>query len=223
MELSHEYVAAPLTTQIKALTDVVRATNDLISSIEKADTQANGLAVSYQVGDAWASFFDREAQFERNLAIMASDMTKAMSEENAWSLLHGWQAAGRIERPQPIDDLRMHLQEFVSAAVLARDALQKGNAPSRTKGDAFQEFVAALFSWRDEHRITAGVSKASSNCGRLTQLVKAILGEVPVIYDSQGQKAPKQIRRPTVADTSLAEAIGDAAKAFEEKRPGNAK
>ncbi|KKC34607.1 hypothetical protein WH91_01795 [Devosia psychrophila] len=221
MSLNHEYAAAPLSEQVQAVKRVSAAAGELLNAIEAANTQANGRAVSNNMGEAWATIYDREAEHDRNVNVMVEDLCQVMSEDDAWSLVRSWYAAGRILRPEPVADTIIHLGELATAARLAYVALENGTAPSTTKGGAFQEFIGVMYEWKAAHRITAGVNKGSANSagGRLTRLVKAILDQVPILKDDSGKALEKQMRRAVVADGSLAEAIGKARDAYEANRP----
>lgn len=219
MLLNHEYAAAPLNDQVKALRRVSAAAQELIAAIGAADSEAHGQAVSYQVQEAWEKLYDHGAEFDRDVGIMADDLQQVMSEDDAWSLIAGWRAAHRIVRPEPVADFVVRLNEFGAAARLAVVGLEKGSAPKNASGGAFQEFIGRLYEWRDQFRYDFGVSNSLADGGRLTQLVKAVIAQVPEIKDTHGQLARKQMRRAHIADTSLADAISTAQKSYEANRP----
>jgi hypothetical protein len=84
------------------------------------------------------------------------------------------------------------------------------------EGSAWVEFVGQLSEWLAASGFPTGASKSNAfgNNGKITALVKAINEIIPEQVDSEGKRLPRQMRRVSISDDSLAGSIIDARKEY---------
>ncbi len=189
--LSFEHDAAGLPAQVEAVEKAAKACIPLIEALELIETDPLGNLLTGLVSDKW---------------------------QESRGHVHD---ARKLGSPRIGADLLAQLKELQGALKLTTAELRSGRRNS-VKGDAFDEFVGRLDEWQELHGFGLGAYKydthGNGNFGRLTELVKAIIGEVPLLYDDQGKLLAKQIRPHKRTDHALGEAVVKARKEHKSHR-----
>ncbi len=229
MLLSHEHSAVSLGQQAKAVHKAVVACSNFIDALQTIQRTEYGTLLSGLVTDKWEEIRGREAEAERNQKVMAADIDalngrwqSVLRDENepedgeqasiGWQFIREWKANGRIETPSVGEDLLVQLWEVQQALKVTHAEIKSAKTFKNTKGEAFEHLVGRLDEWQENHGLGIGASKQGvhGSYGKLTNLVKAIIGEVPILRDADGKPEAKQIRRHIASDLALAEAVLDA-------------
>ncbi|ODT80979.1 MAG: hypothetical protein ABS76_14425 [Pelagibacterium sp. SCN 64-44] len=224
--LNHEHQAEPLSRQQEQLKNAAKKAQSLLEALDTLNRPEMGTAVHSLVGDFWEQNTRRGAENERMEAGARSALSQTLklngfddevSDELTTAIFQDWYASGFLTRPHLTEDFLIQLRELNEALAMAA----RSENLSVRAGSGFDELVGRLFEWRYDCRLQLSSIKQSefNNHGKMTYLVKAILGLVPEFLDEAGNKLPVQIREPVVADATLAGRILDARKRYEAARP----
>jgi hypothetical protein len=236
--LSHEHNAVSLSEQAKATHKAVVACEVLIEALQTIQQPQYGTLLSGLVTDKWEEVRGRQRDAERNQSAMADDIDaldgrrlsllrsdgEPEEEEGSvgWELIRSWRSAGRIEVPSVGEDLLVQLREVQHALKIAHSEIKSGKTYKTVKGEAFDALVGRLDEWQDRHGLGIGATKQGDHgsYGRLTNLVKAVLAEVPILRGDDDKPLDRQIRRPVVSDASLADAVLEARTDYRSRKQG---
>lgn len=227
--LNHEYQAAPLSEQKKALIDASKKSDALLESLQHLETQELGYAVSGLISEEWERNTNRQAEFERMERRAAEAMAATFTgwglsaeqaDEVAWAFVRDWRANLLLRAPTLGPDFMEHLFEARQALGLARSRLDSDGALTKD-GDAFAELVGQLFEWSDANylQLKSYPNNEYGNHGRMTALVKEIVRLVPEVTDDNGRLAPRQMRPENASDATWAERILTAKGRYEARSP----
>lgn len=224
--LNHEHQAEPISRQQEQLKDAAKKAQALLEALDTLNRPEMGTAVHSLVGDFWEQNTRRGAENERmdhrarsalSQTLKLNGLDEEVSDELTTAIFQDWYASGFLTRPQLTEDFLVQLRELNGALAMAA----RSESLSVRAGSGFDELVGRLFEWRHDCRLPLSATKQSefNNHGKMTYLVKAILGLVPEFSDEAGNKLLTQIREPVVADATLAGRILDARKRYEVARP----
>jgi len=219
--LALEHEAVGLSEQVAAVDKASVACVGLIEALELIQTPRFGGLLGGLVSDKWEEGRGRQRDAEHNQRAMAADIDAVDAlgaverDDNpdaprlGSALVRAWLEAGRLDPVTDGRDFLVLLWEMQEALKSTAAELRSGRLYKRVQGEAFTEFVGRLDDWQALHGFGLGVSKASASgrISRLSRLVKAIVGEVPLLLDDDGKPQAKQIRRHIHTDAALDEAV----------------
>lgn len=224
--LNFEFQAGTLAEHKRAALKVADAADELIAAIEDADRREIGSVVSGPIGEEWEVEYDHGAEYDRDRGRMTLDIERLLEgegaenpAERAVSLVASWQGL-RLQRPEYPADFVVLLREFRKAAAKYASGVRGDDSlRHESLGGAWVNLIGQLTDWlRDDCGLPASASVGASNGnhGRIVALAKSINELIPIMQDTpQG----RQMRRPLISDSSMADSIIKAQKEYDAIRP----
>lgn len=229
-ELSYEHEAVGLSQQVDAANAASKACAAFIEALELIDTPPYGQLLTGLVSEKWEESRGHKHEARQNDGAMARDIDAldavgAVEREDnpdvpfiGERVVREWRNAGRLSPPIDGRGLLVLLWEVQEALKMSAAELNSGKL-KRVQGESFTGLVGLLDKWQQSHGFGLGAYKydthGNGNFGRLTDLVKAIIEEIPILYDENGDQLPKQIRPHKRTDGALGEAVAKARAAYQ--------